>query len=308
MKGKRVVITGGCGFIGSHIAERLCEENEVIVLDNAAKLKKDNITNPRIRVIDGDILDFDVLKKSFQGADYVFHEAATTSVQKSIENPALTFSINTGGTINVLNAANECGVKKVIYASSAAVYGDSEALPKKESMTPEPKSPYAASKLCSEQHCRLFNETFGLSAIVLRYFNVFGPRQDVKSQYAAVIPRFITSMLNGEKPQIFGDGSQTRDFVFVEDVVNANILAAKADVKFDILNIASGKKTSINDLVNKINKINDTNIESEYKEKRPGDILHSVADISKAREIGYEPKKDLEQGLRETIEWLKACD
>lgn len=300
MQGKRVVITGGCGFIGSHIAERLCKDNEVIIIDNSSR--NDNISSfsDKVKLIEGDILKMD-LKEVFQGADYVFHEAATTSVQKSIEDPASTIEINTGGTIKVLVAARDCGVKKVIYASSASVYGDAAELPKREDMATNPKSPYAVSKLSGEQCCRLFSTVYGLNTVVLRYFNVFGPRQDPKSEYAGVIPRFITAILSGKKPVIFGDGTQTRDFVFVDNIVDANILAASSDS--EILNIGSGTGTSINDLVTKINHITGNNIEPEYEKERKGDIKHSVADITNAKKIGYRPGK-MEDGLKKTIEWF----
>lgn len=301
MQGKRVVITGGCGFIGSHIVEKLCEDNEVIIIDNSSK--NDNIRDllDKVKLVNGDILKMD-LKEIFQGVDYVFHEAATTSVQKSIEDPASTIEINTGGTIKVLVAARDCRVKKVIYASSASVYGDSAELPKREDMATNPKSPYAVSKLSGEQCCRLFTNVYGLNTAVLRYFNVFGPRQDPKSEYAAVIPRFITTILSGKKPVIFGDGTQTRDFVFVDNIVDANILAASSDTT-EVINIGSGTGTSINELVKRINDITGNNIEPEYEKERKGDIKHSVADITNAKKIGYTPGK-MEEGLKETIEWF----
>mgnify|MGYP000394964556 CR=1 FL=1 len=234
MKNKKVIVTGGAGFIGSHLAEELAESNEVVVIDNLCTGKLENIKhlidNEKIVFKKGDIRDLVFLRREFEGADYVFHQAALPSVPRSIEDPALTNGVNVNGTLNVLIAAKDCEVKKIVYASSSSIYGDTPILPKKEGMLPNPLSPYAVSKLTGEYYCKAFSVVYGLKTVCLRYFNVYGPRQDPTSQYAAVIPRFITRILDNKPPIIYGDGRQTRDFTYVKDVAIANILAAETNV------------------------------------------------------------------------------
>ena len=250
--------------------------------------------------IHGSITDPPLLQKLFQGAHYVFHQAAIPSVPRSIENPLVSHDVNGTGTLNVLLAAKDNGVKKVIYASSSSVYGDTPTLPKKEDMSAKPQSPYAVAKLAGEYYCQVFRQVYQLPTVCLRYFNVHGPRQDPESQYAAVIPSFLKRVLQGNPPIIFGDGEQTRDFSFVTDAVEANILAAESDAA-GIFNIGSGEAISINDLARLIVRLVGNEVEPVYQPPRPGDIRHSLADISRAREFGYKPKHGLEEGLKETI-------
>ncbi|MHC1566277.1 MAG: SDR family oxidoreductase [Candidatus Syntropharchaeia archaeon] len=304
----KVVITGGCGFIGSNLAHELMNENEVIVIDDLSTGRIENIANLKnsenFKFVRGSITDLNLLKQVFKDVDYVFHQAAIPSVQRSVENPIATNEANINGTLNVLLAARDSGVKKVIYASSSSVYGDTPILPKREDMKPNPKSPYAVSKLVGEYYCKVFSEVYGLKTVCLRYFNVYGPKQDPYSEYAAVIPRFITRALNDQPPVIFGDGNQTRDFTFVKDVVKANILAMEKNVE-GVFNIACGNRISIKELANKILEIMGLKLSPVCDKPRPGDIRHSLADISLARErLGYVPEYDLEKGLEVTIKWF----
>ena len=309
MKDKNVVITGGAGFIGSNIARALAADNDVTVIDDLSTGNleniKDLVDNQSITFVEGSITDLDLLNKTFKNVDYVFHEAAIPSVPRSIKDPIKSNYTNVNGTLNVLVAARDSGVEKVVYASSSSVYGDTPVLPKKEEMTPSPLSPYAVSKLVGEYYCRVFTEVYGLPAVSLRYFNVYGPWQDPSSEYAAVIPNFISRVLNCKSPIVFGDGKQTRDFTFVRDVVNANTFAVKGKT-CGVFNIASGKRISINELAQLVMKITGTNIDVVYADSRPGDIMHSLADISKAKEkFGYESKFDLKEGLEETLKWFR---
>ena len=302
---KKVIVTGGAGFIGSHLAEELARQGyQVIILDDLSTGKIKNIElllqKTNINFIQGSITDLSLLQKIFRGVEYIFHQAAIPSVPRSIENPQTSHEANVTGTINVLLAARDNGIKKVIYASSSSVYGDTPTLPKSEDMLPNPQSPYAASKLAGEYYCQVFHRVYGLPTVCLRYFNVYGPRQDPDSQYAAVIPKFIKMVSGRKAPIIFGDGEQTRDFTFVTDVIKANIIAAESDAS-GVFNIGRGESISINRLAELIIRLVGNNVEPIHKEPRPGDIRHSLADISKARAIGYEPKYSLEDGLRETI-------
>jgi len=304
----KFLVTGGAGFIGSHIVERLVKEGgDVIVLDNLSTGKMENLINVinDIDFIEGDIRDLDLLLSITKGVDYIFHESALTSVIESVENPLRCNEINVNGTLNVVWASLKNGVKKIIYASSSAVYGDNLILPKKEDMKVEPISPYAISKYVGELYLKFFHDVYNLDIVSLRYFNVYGPRQDPFSPYSAVIPKFITSLLKDEPPTIYGDGNQTRDFIFVEDVVSANILALKKNnLKSKVYNIAGGRKVKIIELYKLINKILGKNIEPIYAPPRKGEIKDSFADISLARnELGFEPKFSLEEGLKKTIEW-----
>lgn len=302
----KIIVTGGAGFIGSHVAEELARRgNQVIIIDNLSTGKLSNIESMlksgRAEFVRGSISNLSFLRKVFSGADYVFHQAALSSVPRSVRNPEATHNTNVTGTLNVLIAARDRGVKKVVYASSSAVYGDSPALPKVESMTPSPQSPYAITKLVGEYYCKIFQDIYGLNTVCLRYFNVYGPRQDPHSSYAAVIPLFIALTLAGKPLVIFGDGEQTRDFTFVKDVVRANILAAESTAT-GIFNVGSSVRVTINQLAQlNIKLAGNSSIKPVYREKRTGDILHSLADISKAESFGYAPEYSLEAGLRETI-------
>ena len=305
---KKAVVTGGAGFIGSHLTEALIAQGyQVIVIDDLSSGKLDNIDQclDKIEFVKGSVTDFPLLKKLFQGVDYVFHQAAIPSVPQSIESPRATHEVSVSGTLNVLLAASENKVKKVIYASSSAVYGDAPGLPKTEEMLPSPLSPYAAGKLAAEYYCSVFEQVYKLPTVSLRYFNVYGERQDPNSQYAAAIPKLMSMILEGRPPVIFGDGEQTRDFTYVADVVKANLLAAQSDVS-GVFNISRGVSITINELTELIMKIAGKKLKPIYKEARIGDIKHSVADITKARAFGYEPEYDLEDGLAETLEWFKS--
>jgi len=323
---KTALVTGGAGFIGSHLAQELARRGyHVIILDDLSTGKMENIKtlinssrispNPvnsknstnsmnsmtqGVDFIEGSITKLPLLQEIFQGVDFVFHLAAIPSVPRSIENPLASHEVNTTGTLNVLLAARDNGVKKVIYASSASVYGDIPTLPKKEDMPPNPQSPYAVSKLCSEYYCQAFQRIYGLPTVCLRYFNVYGPRQDPNSQYAAVIPIFIKRLSEGNPPTVFGDGEQSRDFTFVKDAVEATILAAESDAT-GVFNIGTGQRVTINNLARLITKLTGKDIKPIYQQPRSGDIRHSLADISKAKQFGYNPRYSLEQGLRETI-------
>lgn len=300
---KKVIVTGGAGFIGSHLTEELVKQGYyVTILDDLSTGKMENIEpllkNENVKFIPGSVTDSRLLQKLFKDVLYVFHQAAIPSVPRSIENPLASHEVNVTGSLKVLLAAKDNGIKKVIYASSSSVYGDTPTLPKREDMFPNPLSPYAVTKLAGEYYCRVFQEVYGLPTVCLRYFNVYGPRQDPNSQYSAVIPRFMKSVSEDKPPIIFGDGEQTRDFTFVKDAVEANILAAESDAT-GILNIGRGESTSINRLAKLIIGFTKNTLKPIHDKPSPGDIRHSLADISRARAFGYEPKFSLEQGLRE---------
>jgi UDP-glucose 4-epimerase len=306
VKGKNVVITGGLGFIGSHLAETLVRDNRVTIIDNESSGSQKNVahlTDLGLQVLVGDINELS-LPKIFAGHDYVFHQAALPSVPRSVKDPLASNKSNVTGTLEVLIAARDAGIRKVVFASSSSVYGDAAALPKQEDMRVTPLSPYAVTKAAGELYCSVFYEIYGLPTVSLRYFNVFGPRQDPTSQYAAVIPKFITVMLSDERPIVYGDGEQSRDFTFVRHVVEANILACESDVT-GTFNVACGRSVTINDLVALINEILGTDVKPEYVAPRPGDVRHSLADISKARLFGYNPKSNFKDELAETIRWFE---
>jgi UDP-glucose 4-epimerase len=303
------IVTGGAGFIGSHITNTLVElGHEVTVIDNLSSGRRENIQNVlstgRVTLVEGSITDLDLLKKSFEGADGIFHEAAIVSVPWSVEHPVETSAVNIMGTVNILVAARDCGVKKVVVASSSAVYGDNPELPKREEMLPEPMSPYALSKLTGEYLGPVFSKSYGLGFVALRYFNVYGPGQDPASPYAAVIPKFITRILNNQIPLIFGDGSQTRDFIYIADVVKANLCAMEKSVE-GIFNIATGERTSVNELSKIIPELMNVNVHARYEKPRAGDILHSCADISRMKLDLFTPDIPLLKGLEETIAWYR---
>lgn len=302
---RRLAVTGGAGFIGSNLAGALAGENEVTVIDDLSTGRPLNLKGINARLIQGSITDLELLEKAFTGVDCVFHLAAIASVQKSVEDPIRTNEVNIDGTLNVLVAARDAGVSRVVFASSSAVYGDSPEQPKSEDMIPNPKSPYAVTKLTGEHYARVFQELYGLEAVVLRFFNVFGPKQDPSSEYSGVISRFISAVLKGEQPVIYGDGEQTRDFVYVADVVRACTLASRSRAT-GVFNIASGKSTSLNQLAAMIGEAAGRDVAPRYAETRQGDIKHSLADVSKAEEIGYASERTIEEGLRRTVEWFSG--
>jgi UDP-glucose 4-epimerase len=305
----KAVVTGGAGFIGSHIVEELLKLGwQILVVDNLSTGNLNNLQHllnaKNMEFVQGSIIDLPLLQKHFAGANYVFHEAALVSVQGSIEDPILSHDNNLSGTLNVLLAARDSGIQKVVFASSSAVYGDTPVVRKKEDASPNPQSPYAVNKLAAEYYCRLFTEVYKLPTLCLRYFNVYGPRQSPNSEYAAVIPKFIQLVKDGKSPIIFGDGKQTRDFVFVEDVVAANILAAKSTIT-GVLNIGTSKSISLNQLARFIlKKMNRLDLDPIYEKERAGDIKHSMADISAAKVLGYNPRYTLNLGLDELIKAL----
>ena len=305
------LITGGAGFIGSNIVEELVRQNEdVRVLDNFVSGKRENLNDfiNRIELIEGDIRDPGVLRKAMKDVDFVLHQAALRSVARSVDDPISTNDVNIGGTLNVLFVAREEGVKRVVYASSSSVYGDNPQLPKVEDSITMPISPYAVSKLTGEYYCRVFNRLYGLETVSLRYFNVFGPRQDPFSEYAAVVPRFIASIPKGISPAIYGDGLQSRDFTYIRNVVQANLLAAKVKgIQGEVFNIASGRRYTVLDIVERLNNIFNKYVHPNFLEPRKGDVRHTLGDISKAEKLlGYRVEVDFEEGLKRTVKWLRA--
>lgn len=306
MRGKKTIVTGGLGFIGSHLVEALLTDNEVTVVDNQATGRLENVshlTDKGLHIIKGDIIDLP-LSSIFAGYDYVFHQAALPSVPRSVKDPLASNDANITGTLKVLIAAVKADIEKVVFASSSSVYGDTTELPKREEMCINPLSPYAVTKATGELYCRVFQEIFGLRSISLRYFNVFGPRQDPQSQYAAVIPTFINAMLRDVAPIVYGDGEQSRDFTFVRHIVEANIRACES-AETGTFNIACGRSISINDLVSHINEIVGKDLKPTYAAPRPGDVRHSLADVSKARSFGYAPKSNFKEELAQTIRWFE---
>ena len=301
----KYLITGGCGFIGSHIAEALVkEDHDVVVFDNLSSGYEKNISSIRSRVefVKGDIRDPEALSCAMKGADFVFHEAALVSVFDSVERPADNNAINITGTLNVLSAARANKVKRVVMASSAAVYGNEPSLPKKEEMRPEPESPYALAKITDEYYMHVFHALYGLETVALRYFNVYGPRQDPTSMYSGVISKFSDVLKKGAVPVIFGDGKQSRDFVFVKDVVRANLLAMTSPEagKSGVFNVATGRAVSLLELLQVMCGLLGKKVEPLFKDARAGDIRHSLADISRARAgLGYSPQYSMEEGLKE---------
>ena len=306
----KFLVTGGAGFIGSHIVESLLRrEDRVRVVDNLSTGFIDNIEpfRNRIEFIEGDITDAELMARAVDGVDCVFHQAALASVPASLYNPSATQAACAAGTLTVLDASRRAGVRRVVYAASSAAYGDRDGAAKREADPPAPLSPYAAAKLAGEFYCQAFWNSFGLETVALRYFNVFGPRQDPNSQYSAVIPLFITAMLAGRRPIVFGDGRQSRDFSFVGNVVHANLLAADAaDIAGRTINVADGRSIDLLSLIELLNRSLGTNVEPEFAPPRAGDVRHSLADISLARELlGYEPQVDFAEGLRRSIDYYR---
>ena len=311
MTKRAYLVTGGAGFIGSHICERLLKEGQSVrVLDNFISGKEANLESigGDVDLIRGDIRDARTVAEAMKGVSVVFHEAALGSVPRSVADPVTTHEVNITGTLNVLLAARDAGVGRVVSASSSSVYGDTEVLPKHEGMRPQPMSPYALSKLAGEHYISVFNRVYGFEAVGLRYFNIFGPRQDPESQYAAVIPRFITALLEGRQPVIYGDGLQSRDFTYVENVVEANLLESEAEaVSGRAFNVACGGRYSLVDLLGKMKEILGSSIEPVHEAPRAGDVRDSQASIEAAQKaFDYRVLVDFDEGLRRTVDWYKS--
>lgn len=302
------LVTGGAGFIGSHIAARLCKTANVRVLDNFSTGKRENLKGLPVSVIEGDIRDPKCVARAMIDIDTVFHQAAVCSVSRSMQDPVTTLDVNVSGTLCLLEAARQAECSRFVMASSSSVYGNSDVSPKHEGLVPSPISPYALSKLVCELYCQLYWNTYGLETVALRYFNVFGPRQDPFSEYSAVIPRFIQAMISGESPHIFGDGHQSRDFTYVDDVVQANIAAASSsDARGQVMNVACGRRASLLDLITLLESQLGHPSKPVFEPARAGDVKHSQASIEKARRlIGFAPETELEDGLGHTLAWFRA--
>ena len=306
----RYLVTGGAGFIGSNLVERLLQKGEKVrVIDNLATGKIENIEPflDKIDFVHGDIRYLNTVMEAMKDVDYVLHQAALPSVPRSVETPLESNDVNTNGTLNLLYAAKEQSVKRFVYAASSSAYGESPTLPKAETMQTSPLSPYAVNKLAGEYNCKAFYNVYGLETVAIRYFNIYGPRQDPNSYYSAVIPKFIKMMLTGIAPTIHGDGEQSRDFTYIENVLNANLLACKAPkiACGTVMNIACGERITLNKLVSELKKLLKIDIEAVHGDPRPGDIKDSLADVSLAKElIGYEPKILVEEGIKRTVEWF----
>jgi UDP-glucose 4-epimerase len=303
-------VTGGGGFIGSHLIRRLLADGHAVrVLDNFATGRRENLEEvlDDIELIEGDLQSYERVHNAVRGCELAFHLGALPSVPRSIQDPLTSNATNVVGTLNVLLAARDEGVRRVVYASSSSTYGASTELPKREEMPALPIAPYAVSKLAAEGYCRAFHQVYGLETVALRYFNVFGPGQDPQSQYAAVIPNFITAVLEDRSPTIHGDGDQSRDFTYVDNAVDANILAADApDAAGEAFNVACGERVSLNEVVSRLGTLAGVEVDAVHTDSRPGDVRHSLADISKAREIlGYEPAIDFDEGLRRTYAYYQ---
>ncbi|MCL4539960.1 MAG: SDR family oxidoreductase [Bacteroidetes bacterium] len=303
----RYLVTGGAGFIGSHIVRTLLADGEKVrVLDNFSSGKRENLADVlgEIELVEGDMRSYHIVQEAVDGVDVILHQAALPSVPRSVKDPITTNEVNVGGILNILEAARNARVRRVVYASSSSVYGNSEVLPKVETMQPNPQSPYAVTKLAGENYCKVFSHLYGLETTCLRYFNVFGARQDPASQYSAVIPKFITAMSKGKSPVIYGDGEQSRDFTYVENVVAANILAATFEYHPGlVMNVGCSERLSLNRLVKEINTILGKDVIPVYDKPRPGDVKHSLADISLiGSKLGFKPKIDFREGLKRTIE------
>jgi nucleoside-diphosphate-sugar epimerase len=312
--GTRALVTGGAGFIGSHIAEALATLGaRVVVLDSLATGKRQNLEHlqGRVEFVGGTVLDAAAVARAVEGARYVFHQAAAVSVFHSVSDPGLFHEVNGRGTINVLDAARHAGAARVMFAASSSAYGDSEALPKVETMTPLPKSPYAATKIYGEALCRAYTGSYGLDTAPLRYFNIFGPRQAPDSAYAAAIAAFAKAVLSGRRPVVYGDGEQSRDFTFVHNAVHANLLAARRErpVGGEVINVACGQQTTLNELLRQmLDLLGRRDLQPVYEPARAGDVRHSLADLSKARSLlGYEPIVDFRPGLAATLDWYAGA-
>lgn len=306
------LVTGGAGFIGSHIAAALLASGaRVRVLDDLSTGHRENIDEigGDVEFIEGSVADEQLLKRAFENVEVIFHEAAIPSVPRSVEAPRNTHVASVDGTFSVLLAARDAGVRRVVYAASSSAYGDQPTLPKSEEMSPQPLSPYAVAKLVGEYYCQVFTRVYGLETVSLRYFNVFGPRQDPGSQYSGVVSRFISALSTGERPVIFGDGEQSRDFTYIDNVVAANLSAASAPkAAGKVINVANGQRVTLNELLGELKELTGkTDVTAEYRDPRVGDVRHSLADITMARELlGYESKVNLREGLKRTLDWWKT--
>lgn len=310
--GRLALVTGGAGFIGSHLTDALLAAGFAVrVLDDFSSGHEQNLSlaKGKIELIRGDLADPATAARACEGADVVFHEGAIPSVPRSVAEPVRTNRANIDGTLNVLECARQAGVRRVVCAASSSAYGDTEELPKIETMPPNPRSPYALQKYAGEVYCRLYHELYGLETVALRYFNVFGPRQDPKSEYAAVVPRFATACLRGEPAQIHGDGEQSRDFTFVADTVRANLLAADAPAAVgQVINVAGGRRISLNELLAALQQITGSKVAPIHGPARVGDVRHSLADLGRARTLlGFEPSVSPADGLRRTVESLQGA-
>ncbi len=305
----RYLVTGGAGFIGSHLGETLVARgHDVRVVDNLVGGSRANLAHVAgVEFLEGDLADMPVAVQAVSGMDYVLHQAAIPSVPRSVADPVTSNRANITATLNVLVASRDAKVKRVVYAGSSSAYGNAPTLPKHEGMAPNPLSPYALQKVVGEQYCRLFTQLYGLETVSIRYFNVFGPRQDPGSPYSGVISLFSTALLDGRAPTIYGDGEQTRDFTYVSNVVDGVLRACEASgVSGESINVATGGRISLNELLRVMQRIVGTSLTPTYAETRQGDVKDSQADISKARELlGYEPSVDLEEGLRRTLDWFR---
>jgi nucleoside-diphosphate-sugar epimerase len=305
------LVTGGAGFIGSHIAAGLASSGaRVRIVDDLSTGYRENLNEigGDIDFVEGSVADESVLRRALKDVELVYHQAAIPSVPRSVENPRQTHIACVEATFSLLDAARQSGVRRIVYAGSSSAYGDQPTLPKSERMPPEPLSPYAVAKLVGEYYGQVFTRVYGLETITLRYFNVFGPRQDPSSQYSGVISRFIAALLTGERPVIFGDGEQSRDFTYIDNVVSANLKAAETTKGIgQVINVANGERITLNQLLEELVSLTGkSSVTAEYKPSRAGDVKHSLADISRARELlGYEPQVDLRTGLQRTIDWLK---
>ncbi len=306
----KYLVTGGAGFIGSNIAAKLIEDGETVrILDNFSTGRRENIESlkDRCEIIEGDIRNIAEVEKAVNGMDYVLHQAALPSVPRSVKDPLSSNAVNVDGSLYLLEAARKAGVKKFVMASSSSVYGESEELPKHEKMIPSPLSPYAVTKLTNEYYLKVYWQLYRFPTVALRYFNIFGPNQDPGSEYAAVIPKFITDLLGGKSPVVFGDGEQSRDFTYIDNCVQANLLAAaNDDIVGDYYNVACGAQFTLNQTLDILREIIGTDIKAQYDPPRDGDILHSYASIEKLRKFGYEPSVDFKEGLRRTVEFFRS--
>jgi UDP-N-acetylglucosamine/UDP-N-acetyl-alpha-D-glucosaminouronate 4-epimerase len=304
------VVTGGAGFIGSHLAQALVARGEMVrVADSFITGNRRNLEAiGGVELVEGDLADAAIAQRAVAGADYVLHQAAIPSVPRSVDDPVTSHRANVDATLQILVAAREAGVKRVVYAASSSAYGDTPEMPKREDMPTNPLSPYALQKLIGEQYMQMFTALYGLETVSIRYFNVFGPRQDPSSPYSGVIALFVTALLSGKAPTIIGDGEQTRDFTYVTNIVDGVLLAAKAPkASGEVINVATGRQISINELAQTLGKVIGNTKPAVHTESRAGDVRHSLADITKARALlGYEPTVDLEEGLRKTVEWYRA--
>ncbi len=304
------LVTGGAGFIGSHLAAAIqAQGDKVRILDNFSTGSRDNLgAAPGAELIEGDIRSYHIVRDAVDGCDFVLHQAALPSVPRSVKDPITSNEVNVVGTLNVLNAARDARVKRLVYASSSSIYGQNPELPKREVMTPLPMSPYAVTKLAGEHYCRSFHDLYGFETVALRYFNVFGPRQNPFSQYAAVIPKFIYSLMHRQAPSVNGDGSQTRDFTFVANVVQANLKACLAEgAAGKAFNVATGHRVSLLELLAALEKLIGVSVPPVFVPSRVGDVPHSYADVSLARQVlGYDPKVSFADGLRLTVDAMRA--